>query len=87
MLSRQIARSFSTSLKIANKSAKEFADPVHGSFKTFAEYREFIIKKDPESLKARFRIMLSNGKPESCPEAEAENHEFSDSAKKVAYNV
>lgn len=87
MLSRQIARSFSTSLRVANKSASGVVDPVCGSFATFAEYREFIIKKDPESLKARFRIMLSDGKPESCPEAEAENHEFSDSAKKVAYNV
>lgn len=91
-LTRQTIRTFSTSLKACNKIASHAEkiaskDAPYGSFKTFAEYREFIIKKDPENIEARFKIMLSDGKPEACPEAEAENHIFGESAKKVAYNI
>lgn len=87
MFSRQTSRLFSSAARAGNKAAKEAATPAYGSFKTFAEYREFIVQKDPEHLAARFKIMMSNGKPEQCPEAEAENHVFGDVAKKVAYNV
>lgn len=88
MYAKQTTRLFSTALRAANKAAaKETASPVYGSFKTFAEYREFIVQKDPEHLAARVRIMISNGKPEQCPETEAENSRFADDAKKVAYNV
>ncbi|GAV28251.1 hypothetical protein PMKS-001721 [Pichia membranifaciens] len=87
MYTRQTTRLFSSAVRAANKTAKEAATPAYGSFKTFAEYREFIVQKDPKHLEARFRIMMSNGKPEQCPEAEAENHDFGDVAKKVAYNI
>ncbi|KAG0678853.1 hypothetical protein C6P42_000332 [Pichia californica] len=80
-------RSFSTVLRLANKASKVETDSLHGSFKTFAEYRESIIKKDPESLQTRFKIMLTSGKPASVPETQAEQHAFSDIVKKVAYNA
>ncbi|GMM46046.1 hypothetical protein DAPK24_026210 [Pichia kluyveri] len=85
-------RSFSSALRLANVAASAFArhnsSAINsGSFKTFAEYRTFIIKKDPEHLKTRHEIMYSDGKPESCPESEAENNSFSSEVKKVAYNA
>lgn len=82
-------RSFSTALRVANVAAREAAAAASksGSFKTFAEYRQFIVKKDPEHLKTRYEIMYSNGKREQCPESEAENNTFSSEAKKVAYNA
>lgn len=83
---KQFVRSFGTTLRAANKSTVAKAADS-GSFKTFAEYREFIVKKDPEALKARFNIMISKGKAEACPESEAENQDFGSVVKKVAYNI
>lgn len=83
-----IAKRFlTTGGRLLNKNiVTEMKEAPYGSFRTFAEYREFIIRKDPETLEARNRIMMSNGKPESCPESEAENSNFGDNVKKVAYN-
>lgn len=60
-------------------------DSKHGSFATFAEYRKFIIQKDPETMQARFRIMIKDGNAQKLPETEAEQSHFAENVKKVAY--
>ena len=90
MLTTQ-TRLFSTAIRVLAPATTQVLSATasaakHGSFKTFAEYRENIVKKDPQTLKARFNIMYSNGKPKECPETEEENGKFANDAKKVAYN-
>lgn len=57
-----------------------------GTFKTFAEYRANIVKKDPEIMKARKSILISDGKAEELPESKEEDNFFKVMAKEVAYN-
>lgn len=89
---RFAVRSFSCALARYNLQDHSLKDNIpdsqknSGSFKTFAEYRKFIVQKDPETLKARFNIMMSNGKTDACPEAEEEKSIFGVQSKKIAYN-
>jgi hypothetical protein len=91
-MARHSVRLFSAALirkNLEDHTLKDIPDANknYGSFKTFAEYREFIIRKDPDTLKARFNIMMSDGKPKKCPESEAENKFFGDKTKQIAYNL
>lgn len=92
LTTRLAVRSFSCALARYNVQNHTLKDDVanaennSGSFKTFAEYRKFIVQKDPEALKARFNIMLSNGKAKFCPESQEENSVFGVQTKKIAYN-
>ncbi|TID31025.1 hypothetical protein CANINC_000386 [Pichia inconspicua] len=76
-------------LRLLSTGAKRLqaASPEHsGSFKSFAEYRQFIVRKDPETLKARFKILFAADKKAKCPDSEAELKSFGEQTKKVAYN-
>ncbi|GMM27848.1 hypothetical protein DAMA08_005640 [Martiniozyma asiatica (nom. inval.)] len=78
MLARTSTRFLSRSIM------RESAQKDINSFKSFAEYREFIVKKDPETLKARHEIMF-HAKHKRLPDSQAELASFKDAAKKVAY--
>lgn len=72
------ARSVSLSMRLVSTAAKP------STFKTFAEYRSFIVKKDPETLKLRHEILFK-GRTTPLPENERELGEFKSQVQKVAY--
>ncbi|QPG77143.1 hypothetical protein FOA43_004547 [Brettanomyces nanus] len=70
----------STSAGTASQNAN------HGTFATFAEYREAIIKRDPVTMETRNNIMAPHERRVAEPEGErVEDQTFRDLAKKVAY--
>lgn len=86
-MQRQAGRFLSTTTKVLQSSSSSSSSSQgSGSFKSFAEYRKFIVRKDPETLKARFKILFADDKSAKYPDTEAELKSFAQQTKKVAYN-
>lgn len=61
-------------------------DNKHGTFATFAEYRQAIIKRDPATMETRNNIMATHEKVLDEPDGEKVlDDDFNNLAKKVAY--
>ncbi|VEU23192.1 DEKNAAC104320 [Brettanomyces naardenensis] len=83
--SRRLFSSGLMALQSGTSEVKEAAN--RGTFATFAEYREAIIKRDPVTMETRNSIMAPHEKKVAEPEGEKEEDQgFKDLAKKVAYH-
>jgi len=81
-------RLLSTSIRAvhAQSAAQAKGHGKNGTWSTFAEYREAIIKRDPVTMETRNNIMAQHSRRVNEPEGErVEERSFKDLAKRVAY--
>ena len=81
-------RLLSTSIRAmhAQSAAQSKGNGKNGTWATFAEYREAIIKRDPVTMETRNNIMAQHSRLVNEPEGEkVEEKSFKDLAKRVAY--